>query len=371
MINRTMCWTGYVALGVLSVVPCVAMGQVALKTRDLNLTLEAWANVAGAFGTSSERQDASPVQADGAVRLLALLKLRGFGRFGGRIVGEALAGVDDDARFGERSVLWTGALGRLEYGRRMGLPDVLTGYAPNPFQFTSAEFGPASGFSLDPGGGITSRFAPDAIRDDLDSLAVLGFGTSLFADQSQKLLFVSPKRGGFLAGVSYASSVSGSEARNLLQTGLVHETYWHENEFRVGGAYTHVESARGEGLDSIYAGASFALENEWYFGVAATLNPTTSGAAVDGWRGDAFGVTGSINYNHGPWTAGGFLQQARGRASRSAEEARLSAAEAGISYRTSTKLRLFAAVYHYRFDPPDGASRRNDTQFILGARITL
>ena len=33
-----------------------------------------------------------------------------------------------------------------------GLPDVLTGYAPNNFQFTSAEFGPASGPSLDPGG---------------------------------------------------------------------------------------------------------------------------------------------------------------------------------------------------------------------------
>ena len=48
--------------------------------------------------------------------------------------------------------------GRIEIGERMGLPDVLTGYAPNNFQFTSAEFGPASGPSLP--GSRTARLRP-------------------------------------------------------------------------------------------------------------------------------------------------------------------------------------------------------------------
>jgi predicted porin len=347
------------------------VAQVTVGTRDAGLTVEAWANASGAFGGARERADASPVQADGAVRVLGLVSLPGFGRAGGRIVGEAFAGADDDARVGERSVLWTGNLGRLEYGRRMGLPDVLTGYAPNPFQFTSAEFGPASGLSLDPGGGITTRFAPDALREDLDSLAVLGFGTSLFGDQSRKILYVSPKRGGFLGGASFASAVTGSASKNLVQAGLVHETYWGENELRLGGAYTRVESAGGEGLDSFYAGATLVLNYDWLLGLAATWNPDASQAPVPGWRGDALGVTGSVNYNHGPWTLGGFAQYARGRESAAAPEERLRALEAGASYRTSTKLRLFAALYHYRFDANDGAATRDDNQLIVGIRITL
>ena len=97
---------------------------------------------------------------------------------------------------------------------------------------------------------------------------------------------------------------------------------------------------------------------------ASTLRPV-------GWRGDALGITSSLNYNHGPWTFGGFLQYARGRDSSVATEEQLRAVELGASYRTSTKFRLFAALYHDRFDPGDGAITPNDTQLIVGARITL
>jgi len=62
--------------------------------------------------------------------------------------------VAGNTRLTEAGVLLFDHHGRVEIGERMGLPDVLTGYAPNNFQFTSAEFGPASGPSLDPGGGL-------------------------------------------------------------------------------------------------------------------------------------------------------------------------------------------------------------------------
>jgi len=44
--------------------------------------------------------------------------------------------------------------GRLELGKRRGLPNVLTGYAPNAYTFTSAEFGLSSGRTLDPSGNL-------------------------------------------------------------------------------------------------------------------------------------------------------------------------------------------------------------------------
>lgn len=364
-----------IAMGaVLVVFPAPLRAQIVVKNPNASLTLEAWANAAGVVGAADARADNSPVQLDGAIRVLGVVNVAGFGRIGGRIVGEALAGADDDARFGERSALWIGKFGRLEYGNRMGLPDVLTGYAPNAFQFTSAEFGPASGLSLDPGGGIARRFAPDAIRNDLDSLALLGFGTSLFNDQSRKILYVSPKRGGFLGGVSYAAGVDGSTASDLIQAGLVHESYWNENEFRIGGVYTHVDSPQGTGVDSLYAGATLVVNNDWYFGLAATWNPNSPEAAIPGWRGDAFGITTSLNYNHGPWTVGGFLQDSRGREASNIAAERLRAGELGASYRISTKLRLFAAVYHYFFDSEAGdtpTQATRATQVIAGVRVTL
>jgi hypothetical protein len=58
------------------------------------------------------------------------------------------------------------------------MPDVLTGYAPNNFSFTGAEFGPASGPSLDPGGGLQHAFLPAASPLKLNYLGVLASGVT-------------------------------------------------------------------------------------------------------------------------------------------------------------------------------------------------
>jgi hypothetical protein len=51
---------------------------------------------------------------------------------------------------------------------------VLTGYAPNNFQFTSAEVGPASGPSLDPGGGLQTASWRDSLAERIEPLAAVG-----------------------------------------------------------------------------------------------------------------------------------------------------------------------------------------------------
>lgn len=341
-----------------------ATAQVTLGGEDARLTVEAWANAAAAPGAPGARVDDADWQADGGLRALAIAHLPVGGRLGLRAAAESQAGAGDDFELVEESLLWTGMWGRLEYGERQGLPDALTGYAPNPFTFTTAEFGPASGLALDPGGGLAQRFMPDQAAAAHDALAVLGYGTSRFGDRSRKLLYVSPKRSGWLAGASWAADA------DLLQAGLVHEAYAGENVLRVGGAWARARGAAGERLDSLLAGASLDLAQSWLVGVAATWNPDTSAAPVEGWRSDALGVTASLNWNRGPWTAGGYAQLARGRESAAADPERLRAAEAGLSYRTSTRLRLFVALYLYHLDGRAEAAD-DDLLAIAGARITL
>jgi Gram-negative porin len=323
-----------------------AAAQVVLKHDRATLTLEGWANGAWSIGDG--------VQTDGAVRALGLVAVPGPGRIGARVVAEGEAGVTDELGIGERTLLWTGALGRLEYGRRQGLPDVLTGYAPNPFTFTTAEFGPASGLALDPAGGIVSRFLPEERAARYDRLALLGYGPAAFSDRSRKLLYVAPKRAGWLGGVSYAAE------EDLLQAGLVHETYSGQNVVRSGGSWSQSETSEGERFDSFHVGASIDIDQVWMLGIAATADDAES---------DARGVTASINWNRGPWTIGGYLQAAAARSDADASRDRLRVIETGLSYRTSTKLRLFAAWHHYRLA---GASdTANDDLLILGARLTI
>lgn len=347
-----------------------ASAQVVMKTGDAVITLEAWANGVFAVGADGARADDADWQTDGAARALAVWQLPGRGRIGVRAVAAAEGGVSDDSNFDEHSLLWSGALGRIEYGERQGLPDVLSGYAPNPFTFTTAEFGPASGLSLDPGGGIVQRFVADDSARALDQLSTLGYGTSPFADRSRKLIYVSPKRAGWLGGLSYAADADGDETSGLIQAGLVHERYYDQNVLRIGGAWAHADAAEKD-LDSWLAGVSLDLEQTWLLGVAATLNPDESDSPVSGWPMDAFGVTASVNYNHGPWTAGGFLQDARGRESAGAARERLRAAETGISYRTSTRIRFFLSLYRYRLDGTSERPAANDNLLIAGLRATL
>jgi Gram-negative porin len=205
-----------------------ANSQVVLNAAPAQLTVEAYANFTAGNASEAETSSmsADETRFDGGARVLGRLSLDDGPDIGLRLSAEV---NEDEARLVEASVLLFGGNGRLEFGERMGLPDVLTGYAPNNFQFTSAEFGPASGPSLDPAGRLQTAFLPKQLAAQLDTLVSLGGTAALFDDQSAKILYVSPKKRGWLAGVSYARDADDDAIDALIQAGITHESYWQQN----------------------------------------------------------------------------------------------------------------------------------------------
>lgn len=309
--------------------------------------------------------------------MLGRLRLADWPDVGIRLSAEA---NEDDARLVEASVLLFGGNGRLEIGERMGLPDVLTGYAPNNFQFTSAEFGPASGPSLDPAGRLQTSFLPAALAAQINPLVSLGITAALFDDQSAKVLYVSPKKRGWLAGVSYANDADDDAVDELIQAGVTHESYWQQNVFRWGATYA-LGASRSQNstrdVNSIGTGVSFTLDDSLTLGIAGSYDgrgrlPST---AAGRFASAAWGATASVNYNTGPWTVGAYYQYASAEGSTSfARDDRLSAFEAGASYRFTTKLRVYGAWYRFDFSDDDtSAASLTDAGnvFLLGLRVTL
>src|SRR6266699_6611560 len=135
-----------------------AHSQVILNEMPVTFTVEGYGNATtGATREAASVRGQAPdaVLFDGAARVLARLSTVNGPDIGARVVVE---GSTYHVHLIEASVLLFGSAGRLEVGKRMGLPDVLTGYAPNSFAFTKAEFGPPTGRSLDPGGGLQTQF---------------------------------------------------------------------------------------------------------------------------------------------------------------------------------------------------------------------
>jgi hypothetical protein len=318
----------------------------------------------------------------GSGRLRTDLGVRALGRInvadgpdlGLRVVAES--SPEDRLALPEASVLLFGRGGRLEFGGRQGLPDVLTGYAPNDFSFTSAEFGPASGPGLDPGGGLQHAFLPTPLATQLNELGTLGASASLANDRSTKLVYVSPKSHGFIAGLSHAADADDPRFGALTQAGLVHEKYWDDNILRLGGSASYAQGVpTRRDLHSLNVGATLILHSEWMLGISATWNGTSGLPLATTAPSDAFGVTTSANYNRGRWTAGGYLQWATSEGdSVQPENDRLAAAELGASYRLSTKLRVYAAWYAFSFVDEGGRGglgRQTGNMLFLGMRATL
>jgi len=360
----------------------VQAAPLELRSNASSLTLEAFANVTAGFtpDDSGNTRDGD-MRIDGALRLLGRLELADGPEIGARAV--LRTSPEDRLEIGEASVLIFGKSGRLEVGDRQGLPDVLVGYAPNNFTFTGAEFGPASGPSLDPGGGLQIAFLDRDLAAQLAPLTSLGFTASQAADESGKALYVSPKRRGFLAGVSYAPDATDPRFGDLVQLGLTHDTYWTDNVLHVGGSYSFADGERVPGgppvrdLHSINAGATLVLDYDLQIGLSVTYDGA-SGLTVapgDPAPSDAVGAVMSINYNRGPWTVGAFAQwaQAEGDGAFAGNDV-LRAAEAGVSYRTSTHLRIYGAYYYYDFDD-EGAQSPNSNfdggVFVVGVRASL
>jgi len=353
--------------------PVLAAAQVNLGSASTHLTLEGYNNAtAGESGTPTGRDG---LQLDAGLRVLALQAVARDLRLGARVVLEGQAGLEDDLDFGERSLLLTSSIGRFELGYRQGLPDILTGYGPNNFTFTGAEFGPASGLSLDPAGGLPALYQPPAVAAALSELSVAGYATSLFYDRSAKLIWVAPKTGGFLGGFSYAPDAddAGDQLAELVQAGITRETYWDQNVLRVGGSWSSVRAATGERLHSFQAGFELTWRYDWLLGLAVTSNPDAARTPLAGWAEDGRGLSTSLNYNHGRWTVGGFAQWSRSRPPGAAHDERLTAAEVGISYRQSTRVRLYLGYYRFNLTGValDDGDHDHGAVLLGGLRLTL
>lgn len=254
-----------------------------------NLTAEGYANLTGAnISTDQPLADAKRTTArvDGGLRLLGLYGDAKGTRFGVRVEFESAK--ERSASTGERTLLVLGSWGRVEFGKRQGLPDVLSGYAPNTYTFTSAEFGIASGPRLDPGGTLPALFLPRALpralAAQINSISILGFANTLAGDRSTKVIYVSPKVRGFEGAASFSPQASDQNGRfrNLLQTGLVHESYFGIDVFRVGGSFTYATGRRdplsGEAIgdpNSASAGLTYELNEMLDLGLSATFDGHT------------------------------------------------------------------------------------------------
>ena len=359
-----------VLLGVLALLASPAHAQIVANTEATQLTLEGFANFTAG---DADARGSDDVRFDGGARLLGRLRLPDWPDIGVRLAAEI---DDDDAKLVEASVLLFGGGGRLEIGERPGLPDVLTGYAPNNFQFTSAEFGPASGPSLDPGGRLQTLLLPGALARQIEPLAALGVSAAMFDDRSAKILYVSPKKGGWLAGVSYSGNAEDVSVAELLQVGLTREAYRDQNVLRWGATYARGRTdSRTTDLQSLGAGVSIVLDDSLMLGLAASYDGSSRlpAAAAGKLASAAWGATISVNYNTGPWTVGGYYQYATAESSpTTARNDRLLAFEAGASYRFNTKARIYGAWYRFDFadDEPVALSATGNV-FVVGVRFTL
>lgn len=238
--------------------------------------------------------------------------------------------------------------------------------------------GPASGPSLDPAGRLQTSFLPAALAAQISPLASLGVTAALFDDQSAKILYVSPKKRGWLAGVSYADDADDDTIDELIQAGVTHESYWQQNVLRWGATYAHgaaPSQSSARNVNSIGTGVSLTLDDSLMLGVAASYDgrgrlPSTAAGRL---ASAASGATASVNYNTGPWTMGAYYQYATAEGSTSfARDDRLSAFELGTSYRFTTKLRVYGAWYRFDFSDDDTSAAsltEAGNVFLLGLRL--
>lgn len=365
--------------GAVAAFPSRATAQLMLAREPVTLTIEGYGNftVAVVGDDSADASDSTNVSA--GLRALGLLQVPGLGRVGARLSAESF---DEDVRLREASVLLLGAAGRLEIGRRMGLPDIITGYGPNNFTFTSAEFGPASGPSLDPAGGLQTTFLDSRLAEQINPLTGLGVAAAQFGDQSPKILYVTPKYRGWLGGLSYANDADDPRYGELVQAGLTHETYWSQNVLRIGGSIAYAQGSHAAGvrsvsdLRSVSFGASVTLDDALILGLAASYGGDEGQLVIPGQvsASGAWGLSSSVNYNTGPWTLGGFSQygSAEGDVLVPGND-RLSAVEIGVSYRWTTRLRAYGAWYRYDFADEGSAGSMSDAGSVLlfGIRAAL
>src|SRR3989475_12321255 len=208
----------------------VAAAQEDTRQGPLALTVEGYANVTGAARARMERAetgfDSADRRLDAAARLFGRVDTEEW-TAGARVVLQTIGASRPE--FGDRSLVLSHAkLGRLEVGWRQGLPDTLTGYAPNVYTFTAVEFGPPTGLNLFPQGGLQTSFLPHSVGAKIAGLSYLGASAALAGDQSPKLIYVAPRISGFQLGFSASpnadDAAGGASFGASAQAGVVQET---------------------------------------------------------------------------------------------------------------------------------------------------
>lgn len=366
--------------------PAYAEGKFVWKSSGLEwkegavtATLEGWVNATGGVLTDSQERDNPNGFGDLGLRGILTYKTNL-----GPTIGARLVGVDNSEQeepdFGDRSIFiqdinrW----GRIEGGWRTGLPDALYGYAPNSYTFVSAEFGPASGFSLDPDGRLPTRFLPRDTASGIDGLSYLGISAALAGDAAPKITYSTPRFKGLQAGLSIAPDANdfdGFDFGALGQIGVVYEYYYGQNnEIRIGASGSFADGE--DGLDDLLSGnigATWIWNSEIYLGASASLSDGSGGDETIPFAENADGVVVSLNYTPGAWSVGGYLQYAEAEgdpADSNKDKAYI--AEIGAAWRFSEKARIFGSIYLYDFrDEGDNRDKDDGVVFLLGTRLTL
>ncbi|WP_271273626.1 porin [Aliamphritea hakodatensis] len=357
--------------------PAGASAGILIKHPDFSVVADAYLNLT----TGNAADNTEHVAADADIRLLGLYETAGGNKYGGRITFESSSAGSNNAdpEVGEYSLLAQSDWGRIEVGERQGLPDVLTGFAPNNYTFTFAEYGPSTGRNLNPAGGLQTSFIDAADAASVNQLSSLGFVASLAGDRSAKLIYAAPRSAsGINTGISYAPDISEDNPgfKQLIQTGLTYDYYWDEHQLHLGGSYTYANAEdlsagqQRDDLSSVNLGISATFNSKLALGISTTLNGT-SGQLTNSIQEDTRGWVTSLNYNSGPWTYGGFYQQAYGQGeTQQAGRNRLEAYQLGVSYRFNIRTRLYTAYYHYDLSS-DNQNNSDGDVVLFGVRIIL
>lgn len=372
----------------------IANAQIKINHGAYAFSTEAWLNTTGGGGFVDDNQRdgvRGHIFSDAAIRSRASYAISPDTAASARVVLTSDSDVDEAFRVNQVTAIYQAPWGRLEFGRRQGLPDLLGVYAYNPYTYTTAEFGPASGISLDPDGGLPTRFLAPQLRTQINALSYLGNTPALASDRAIKGVYVSPNFNGYNFDVAYTPNAGsapvgrGQNFSDLVQSGINYETRFGKDIYRIGTSYTFAKGdtknqTQFSDLHSVSGGASATLDgliqdaSTTILGVNISSDADT-GIAQGGSHSTAIGITTSANYEIGPWTYGGYYQYATAEGDISqAGNDKLDVLELGTSYRFSQQLELYNAAYLYHFINEDDSIHKDISDgavLLAGFRANL
>jgi hypothetical protein len=320
----------------------------------------------------------------------------------------------------EVSAFVIGDYGRFEVGEQDAFPQSLVGFTPSEIAFTAAEFGPESGFRLDPDGRLPPIFLQSGLASRIDALTYPGYAERFYDVRSPKLIYISPRIHGFYAAVLYCprtlrpegfqiahtpapsgtsdpfdNAASLSAFNNLVQAAVVYIRRTQDVDLTVGTTFSRASPGADtptylshKDANSINAGITTIFEDTWVLGASANYDgfSGTRPGMPPALQRDPFGTIGSINYVEGRWVLGGYYQYATAPATTAAPARdQIQIGEVGLSYLLDqnhdllgkgnyTDLKAYTSAYYYDFKTDSNATRSgyaNGAVFVGGLRFSF